>query len=108
MARVNIPVTQITRSGVAPAAEVNGDATNNHTVNNDGRMFLLARNAGASTRTLTIRVNAMVDGQAVAARTVSLATTVSRYVGPFPVSQYGEDLLVDVDNADIKLTAYHL
>jgi hypothetical protein len=108
VARVDVPLTQITRAGIAPAAEVTGDAVNNHTVNNDGAVFLLAHNTGATTRVLTIHLPQTVDGQAVASRTVSLAAGVSRYVGPFPVSEYGEDVLVDVAHAELVLSAYHL
>jgi len=110
MARGSIPVTAITRAGVAPPAETNGDATNNHTVNNDGKVIILVRNSnGASTaRTVTFRVNKTVDGQAVASRAVSIPAGASRYFGPFPVETYGEDLLVDVDNAELKLSAFHL
>lgn len=110
MPRVAVPVNTITRTGIAPAAEVNGDATNNHQIDNDGKTFLLVRNAnGASTaRTVTVRVSQTVDGQAVTSRTKSVAAGTSAYMGPFPTSQYGSPLLVDVDNAELKLSAYRL
>lgn len=108
MPRVNVPVTTITRTGVAPATPVTGDATNNHTVNNNGRVVLLAKNTNAvsTARVVTIHVEEEVDGQAVSSRTYSLAAGASEYIGPFPVNEYGHDLLVDVAHAELVLSAY--
>ncbi|MFF1709303.1 hypothetical protein [Streptomyces sp. NPDC058268] len=106
MPRVNVPVTPITRAGVAPPTEVNGDATNQHVVQNNGRMILLVRNSGVTVaRTVTLRIPSVVDGQTVTPRTVSIAQSASRYIGPFPTDSYGSSLQVDVDNAELKLLA---
>jgi hypothetical protein len=107
MARAAVPVTSISRAGVAPPSETNGDAVNNHTVSNDARVAILARNSGAGARTITFRLNGNVDGQSVTPRTVSLAAGVSRWFGPFPTSTYGTSLLVDVEHAEVKLSAIH-
>lgn len=109
MARGAIPVSALSRAGVAPPSETNGDATNNHSVVNDGATFLLVRNSnGASTaRTVTFRPTSTVDGQSVT-RAVSIAAAASRYFGPFPTGIYGRSLLVDVDNAELKLSAFRL
>lgn len=107
MPRVAIPVTQITRAGVAAPTEVNGDATNNHVMGNDGRTFLLVRNSGSTVaRVVTLRLSAMHDGQSVTPRTVSVPQSTSRYIGPFPTGDYGSQLQVDVDNAELKLLAF--
>lgn len=108
MPRVDLPHTQITRAAVAPGAEVNGDATNNHSVVNDGNVFLLVRNSGAGSRTVTIVTPGTVDSQAVADRVISVGAGLSRYVGPFPPTDYGDPLSVDVEHTEVKLTAYHL
>lgn len=110
MARGNLPLTQIARAGVAPAAEVTGDAVNNHAMSNDGKAFLLARNSngGSTARTVTFHFAEAVDGQAVTPRAVAIPAAASRYFGPFPVSEFGQTLLIDVDNAELKLSAYHL
>lgn len=108
MPRVAVPVTQITRAGVAAPAETNGDPVNNHSVPNNGRMFLEVRNSGSVSRTVTFRFPGVVDGQAVTPRAVSLAAAAIRRFGPFPTGDYGSQLLVDVDNAELKLTAYGL
>jgi hypothetical protein len=107
MPRVDVPVTTITRAGVAAPAEVNGDPTNNHQVTNNGRVFLLVRNSGTTVnRVVTLKLSPTHDGQSVTPRTVSLAQSTSRYIGPFPPSDYGDLLLVDVDNAELKLSAF--
>lgn len=107
MARSTLTVTTITKTGVATPAETNGDATNNHLLPNDGRTFLLVRNAnGASTaRTLTVRLQGSVDGQAITPKTYSIPAAASRYIGPFDTSRYGTSTQIDVDNAELKLTA---
>lgn len=106
MPRVSVPVTQITRAGVAAPAEVNGDPVNNHTVPNNGKMLLLVRNSGSTVaRTVTLRLPGLTDGQAVTPRTVSVPLSTSRYIGPFPTGDYGSALQVDVDNAELKLIA---
>ncbi|MEU8334799.1 hypothetical protein [Micromonospora tulbaghiae] len=109
MPRVNVPVTTITRAGVAPAAEVNGDAAQNHVLSNDGRTFLLVRNAnGSSTaRTLTVIIQGAIDGFAPAPRTYSIAAGASRYIGPFDTVAYGSLMQINVDNAELKLSAYN-
>ncbi|WP_030670653.1 hypothetical protein [Streptomyces rimosus] len=107
MPRVSIPVTQITRAGVAPATEVNGDATNNHSVNNDGSVWLEVRNSGSTvSRTVSALFASTVDGVAVPAKTWSIPTSASRRIGPFPTRLYGTTLQIDVDNAELKLSAY--
>lgn len=110
MARGILPLTQISRAGVAPVAETAGDAVNGHQASNDGSMFVLLHNtnSGSTARTATIHLAESVDGQAVAPRTVAVPAASSRYVGPFPESQYGAAVLVDVDNAELHLSAYHL
>lgn len=109
MPRVDIPVTQITRSGVAPATEVNGDATNNHSFSNDGTVWIEVRNSGSTVaRTVSARFANTVDGQTTAAKTWSIPTSSTRRIGPFPVRFYGTTTLIDVDNAELKLTAYKL
>jgi hypothetical protein len=96
---------------VAMPTELAGDAVNFHTVPNDGHVLLIVRNAnGASTaRTLTIhRSRTLDDGASVASRTVTVAAGATRVLGPFPPEDYGRDLLLDPDNAELKLIALHV
>lgn len=107
MPRVAVPVTQISRAGVAPPTPTNGDATNHHSIQNNGRVILLVANAGESTpRTVTLRLPGVVDGQALTPKTVTVPASASRYIGPFPTDAYGSTLQVDVDHADLKLSAF--
>ena len=107
MPRVALTVTQLTRAGVAAPTPANGDPVNNHTVQNNGRVFLLVQNAGTTVpRTLTLRLPGVTDGQSLTPKTVELATETERYIGPFPVDQYGSTLQIDVDNAELKLSAF--
>lgn len=109
MPRVAVPVTAITRTGVAPAAENNGDPVNNHSVVNDGKTYLLVRNSHATlARTVTVRFKETIDGQTVTNRTYSIPATETRRIGPWPQQWYGQSLEVDVDFADLKLNAYQL
>ncbi|MET9729708.1 hypothetical protein ABZZ79_03275 [Streptomyces sp. NPDC006458] len=106
MPRTAVPVTQITRAGVAAPAETNGDPVNNHVIPNNGRMLLLVRNSGSTVaRTVTLRLPGLHDGQSITPRTVSVPQSASRYIGPFPTDSYGSQLQVDVDNAELKLIA---
>ncbi len=107
MPRVAVPVTAITRAGVAPTAEVTGDAVNNHSVVNDGKTVLLVRNSHATlAKTVTVKFTATVDDQVVTSRVYSIAATASRYIGPWPAQWYGGSLQVDVESVDLKLNAY--
>ncbi|MFE9684166.1 hypothetical protein [Streptomyces sp. NPDC006285] len=106
MPRVTIPVTQINRAGVVAPTETNGDATNNHVVANNGRVWLEVRNSGAVSRTVTFRFPGLTDGQSVTPRTASIAASVTKRFGPFPTGDYGAQLQVDVDNAELKLLAF--
>lgn len=111
MARVAVPVTQITRAGTPNVASpVTGDTVNGHSVANDGDMFLEVKNTngGSTARVVTINVQETVDGQVPAARTVSIAAGVTEKIGPFPTSEYGISLQVQVAHAELVLAAYHL
>ncbi|WP_250029805.1 hypothetical protein [Paractinoplanes maris] len=111
MPRATLTVNNITKAGIAVPTETNGDTVNGHSLPNDGaKTFLLARNSnGASTaRTLTVRLQGSVDGQAITPKTYSIPAGQSRYIGPFDTSRYGSSVAVDVDNAELKITAFRL
>ena len=106
MPRINVPVTTITRDGVAKATATTGDATNNHSVANNGHTVLEVENTGVTSRILTVHVDRSVDGQAVASRTYSIGAGAIRQIGPFDIPTYSTLLLVDVAHAELKLLAY--
>jgi hypothetical protein len=108
MPRVNVPVNTIARGGIANATPVTGDATNNHTVVNNGRTWIEVENTGASSRSLTFHITKLVDGQTPAARVFTIAAGAKRRHGPFPVADYGTALSVDVAHAELVLAAYTL
>jgi hypothetical protein len=106
MPRVIVPVTQFSKAGIAPAAEVTGDPTNLHYLFNDSQTVILVRNNGASTRTFTAQFAVTFDGQSVTGKPYSIPATSSRYIGPFETGTYGTTMNVDVDHADLRLSAY--
>jgi hypothetical protein len=109
MPRVAVPLNDITRAGLVTPTPVNADVASGHSVQNDGNVFLLVGNSAATaTRTTTFRTPGVVDEQAVADRTVAVPISSEKYVGPFPPSDYGSTLEVDVDHADTRLTAFRL
>lgn len=110
MARTALPVNTITRTGITPASETAGDATNGMTMVNNGRTVLLTHNTngGSTAHTLTISLTGAVDGQGIVPRTWSIAASASKYIGPFPADSYGGTMKIDVDNSELHLTAYSL
>lgn len=107
MPRVNVPVTALSRDGVAPASDVNGDATNGHRVSNTGKTVIFVRNSSTDTPyDVTFVTPGTVDGQAVGDRIVEIAANTTRYFSRFSPGVYGSTLQVNVENAALKLTAY--
>ncbi len=111
MPRQEVPLTQITRAGIVPASEVTPVAVDDLKFTNDGQVFVLVRNSGAGVNTATFVTPGSVDDQAIADRDVSVPATASRYVGPFPATQYNQGdgtVYIDVANAELRFSAYHL
>lgn len=107
MARALVPTVVSTRAGVTLPAEQNGDAVNGHYLQNSGKTKLLVRNSnGAATpRVVSFRFSKTVDGSTVTARAETVAAGDTQVFGPFPTDDYGTQLLIDVDNAELKLRA---
>lgn len=106
MARTAIAVTQSVRAGATLPAATVGDPVNNHSVPNNGKVVLLVENTGATTaRSVTFAFSEKVDGQPVTPRVESVAVGETQVFGPFPPTEYGSTLLVDVDNAELTLLA---
>lgn len=107
MARGVLAPNQISRTGVALAAETNGDASNGHQTANDGlTTFVLAHNSGAGARWVKFLVSKTVDGIAVTAPQRSLTAGQTKLFGPFPTGTYGSTLQIDVEHAEMKLAVY--
>jgi hypothetical protein len=114
MARGNLAHNEFTRSGtgLADPSPTTGDPVNNHQTTNDGKVVLRVENTnGASTaRVVTIHFDAAatVDGVAPANRTYSVAAGATAWLGPYDAARYGNPLLIDVDNAELQVTAFHI
>lgn len=109
MARGSLTPVEIVKAGVALGSETAGDATNGHTVVNDGEVFILAHNTngGSTARTASFVRKRTVDGVAPAVRAVSVAAATTKLIGPFPTIDFGVALDIDVSHAELQLTAYH-
>lgn len=108
MAATVVPVTEITRAGVAAPSAVTGDTVNGHTVSNDGNMHISVSNSAGSTGTVTIAITQTVDGLSAASKVISVpAAAVEFRIGPFPTSIYGPNLGFTVSATTLTLRAYH-
>lgn len=106
---VIIPLTEITRAGVAPPTAVTGDTVNGHYFVNDGAAILTVANSLGSTGTVTIVLPNLYDGQAVASRAVTIpANAVEHKIGPFPVSNYGNPVNFTTSATTLTFRAYHI
>lgn len=84
-----LAVTPAVPTGVDLAAtaacDVAGDA-----FPNTGKEVAFIRNTNAASRTVTIVVQATLDGQTVTNRTVTVAQNETKAIGPFPVGIYND------------------
>lgn len=122
MARALLAPNEIVITGLAPPAETTGDATDKHYFENGTgtKLFLLVRNSGVVSRTLTIIIPGEVDdGIPKTDRTIVLTAGTSAYVGPFDSSIYNQEddpdtlgtrtaVYLDPDHADLKLTLFEV
>jgi hypothetical protein len=108
MAATAVPVTEITRSGVAPPSATTGDTVNGHSIANDGSMYFSVANSLGVTGTVTITVPRLIDGQSVASRVITIPANATEHrIGPFPTASYGTTLNFTVSATTLTLRAYH-
>lgn len=107
MPRVVVPAVKASKSGINFTTPVTGDATNNHYYNNSGKTLLVAKNTnGASTaRTVTILVTGTVDGNPATKAPISIPAGQEWVLGPYDVSNYGSQVSVNVEHAEVTLRA---
>jgi hypothetical protein len=108
MPRVAVPVTTFTRAGVVLPAVTTGDATNNHSVANDGRVGIIAKNTGATSRNVTFYTVKQVDGLTAATRVEAIPAGEEQGFGPFDPTVYGTSLNIDVAHAEVTLRAIRI
>lgn len=109
MARTVLTPLEVSRDGVALAAGTTGDAVNGHSVANDGNVRLVLKNTNGSTtsHTATFHIVGQVDGSQVPARVETIAAGATEEFGPFPTTEYGNPLLIDLSSAEVHIDAYH-
>lgn len=109
--RVDLPVTQIVRDGVAFPNDVLSDPVNDHSFTNDGRVFLDFFNTGATT-IVTIETPGTVGGLAIADEAVTVPGGGTVSSGPFAPSLFNQPgtstVYVDVLTANVKIRAWRL
>ncbi len=104
MPRVAIPLTRVSRAGVA-LSTVTSDPSNDHYIPSaTGRVVLYVKNNGAAPATVQIPLSVAPDGQSVTPRSVSVpASGGIRYIGPFTRDYIQTDGTIYVDVADSSL-----
>lgn len=81
-----LTVTPLTRAGVTPAFTA-ADVTGN-TFTNDEHTWLVVKNGGGSSITVSLDILPTIDGQPVTDRTVTVPAAGERWIGPFPSAYY--------------------
>ena len=113
-ARVNLPLTPITRAGVditAGVGEVTGDVAADHYFANDGNVILLARATSIDT-SYDVRPSFTMDGQTVAdfAAPLFFANPIEM-AGPYPTDLYNQpdgNVFINAASNTIRLRALWL
>ena len=75
---------------------------------NDGRVTLIVKNTGASSRDITFLTTVSVDGLTAPSRIESVPAGETQLFGPFPVNDYGSTLKVDVAHAELTINAIRI
>jgi hypothetical protein len=113
MARVEVPVTQVTLQGVEDPASVAGNVAEGHFVaNNDGHVFLVAENAdAAATHKVTVITPGQSGGMGIEDDAVTVPKSGKLKIGPFPPQTFNQSngqVYVGVDSAELKLRAFRV
>jgi hypothetical protein len=103
MPRTALTATQATRAGTVLPAATAGDAVNGNSVPNDGRVILIVKNTGASSRTITFHTARTIDGLTAPTRVETIPAGETQIFGPFDANDYGTTLAFNVDNAELTI-----
>lgn len=95
MARTDLAVQRVTRSGLDPAYEAAN--VDGHAVTNDGRTILHVKNGDTVAHSVTVVTPKQVHGLDVADLVVSVPAGGERLFGPFPPVTFGRVADVDYD-----------
>ncbi len=90
------------------ANEIAPDVANGNYAPNDGATLIFVHNNnGSSSRTVTVTTPGTVgQGLAIADETYTFALNEFGFIGPFPQSIFGPQLLIDVSANDCKLLLF--
>ena len=94
MARVDIPVNEIVRAGLAQPAQVTADSTLKHKIaGNDGQTFIevVSTDPGGQTVTIQPSPSAGADGLTISPLVLSIAAGATKYFGPFRPATFNQD-----------------
>jgi hypothetical protein len=105
MPRTAITATQASRAGTVLPAATAGDAVNGNSIANDGRVVIIIKNTGASSRTITFTTAKTIDGLTFPVRSETIPAGETQVFGPFPPTDYGTTLAFNVDNAELTVQA---
>lgn len=116
MPRVEIPVTEITRAGVAPPAQTDADATNDHYIaENDGRVLIeiVSSDAGEQTVEVVPNPSLTADGLTIDNLVITIPAGATRVCGPFRTTTFKQDAsgmmhLNPSVSTTLKFRAYNL
>lgn len=112
MARTDLTVTPINRSGVDLTAILEAFNADGEKVLNGGDVFVVVYNGSGGTRTVTVTTPRTVDGLAVADLTATVDTTDYLLLGPFPTDTFNNSdgkVYVDVDSeTSVTVGAFRL
>ncbi|MFI6491227.1 hypothetical protein [Streptomyces sp. NPDC050564] len=105
MPRTSLTATQASRAGTTLPAATAGDAVNGNSVANDGRVILIVKNTNAAStaRTVTFATVRSIDGLVAPTRSETLPAGETQVFGPWPPTDYGSVLAVNVDNAELTI-----
>ncbi|MFD5468882.1 hypothetical protein [Streptomyces sp. NPDC127105] len=107
MARASLPITKLSDAGSPDPAETNGNPTDGHSLPNTGRTVLRVRNADATNpHTLTLVPPITVAGKRVEDTKVTIPAGATLSFGSLSTALYGSSTPINVDSAQLKLTAF--
>jgi hypothetical protein len=113
MARTEIPVTTIDRTGVASPAQTDSDATEGMFIaNNNARIIFEIENTDVGPQTVGFAIFTTVDDEPVDDKVVTIPAGEIRLAGPYPQDFYNQEdnsLYINPSvDANIKFRAYRL
>lgn len=108
MARIDLPVTRVSRVVPLPLADPLSDPTNDYDMVNNGATIVLVQNVGGSSHNAQAVIEQTVDAQPVQILTYLIPANSTIPLGPYPVHIYGDHLLFNTDHVDLQIRAFSL